>query len=137
MNIFFVSLFGHREINDLWQLENKLFPILKNLIRAKQFVTFFVGRHGEFDEYSASLVKRAQKELGSENSCLTLVLPYTLAGLEYYEKYYDEVIIPIDTHPKYAITLKNRWAVEQSDLVITFVERKTGGAYEAMKYAES
>ena len=58
---------------------------------------------------------------------------------EYYEKYYDNILIPesIDgAHPKLAITLKNRWMVEQSDLVIVNVEDNKGGAYMAMKYAE-
>ncbi len=40
-------------------------------------------------------------------------------------------------HPKSAITLKNRWMIEQSDLVIVYVERDKGGAYAAMKYAEN
>ncbi len=56
-----------------------------------------------------------------ERSDLTLVLPYIVSGLEYYEKYYDNVLIP-DTlyrvHPKRAITLRNRWMVENSELII-------------------
>ena len=87
----------------------------------------------------ASLIKRVQKEVGSDNNDLTLVLPYTMADVEYYEKYYDSVIIPelVDgVHPKFAITLKNRWMVEQADLVIVNVEHRKGGAYTAMKYAE-
>lgn len=74
-----------------------------------------------------------------ENNDITLVLPYMVADLEYYEKYYDSIIIPesvYGVHPKSAITLKNRWMIEQSDLVIVYVARKKGGAYTAMKYAE-
>ena len=70
---------------------------------------------------------------------MNLVLPYTVANLEYYEKYYDGIIIPetvYGAHPKIAITLKNRWMVEQSELVITYVTRKKGGAYAALKYAQ-
>jgi hypothetical protein len=60
-------------------------------------------------------------------------------GVEYYEKYYDHIIVPesvYGVHPKVAITLKNRWMVEQSDLVIAYIERDKGGAYKAIKYAE-
>ena len=70
---------------------------------------------------------------------ITLVLPYTVADIEYYEKYYDSVIIPeslYGAHPKFAITLKNRWMIERSDLVIIYAERESGGAYAAMKYAK-
>lgn len=139
MNVFTVSLFGHRKINDLRRLNDELTPIIKDLIQTKLYVAFLIGRNGEFDEYAASVIKHAQKQLGKENNDITLALPYTVADIEDYEKYYDSIIIPEDlygVHPKSAITLKNRWMIEQSDLVIVYVERKEGGAYSAMKYAE-
>ena len=55
---------------------------------------------------------------------ITLVLTYKVADVEYYEKYYDNIIIPENVygaHPKSAITLKNRWMVEQSELVIVYI----------------
>ena len=139
MNVFTVSLFGHREIDDLRQLENRLVPIIKEVIQTKSYVAFLIGRNGEFDEYAASIIKRTQKEMGKENNDITLVLPYAVARLAYYEKYYDNIVIPerlYGVHPKSAITLKNRWMVDMSDLVIAYVERTNGGAYEALKYAE-
>ncbi len=100
---------------------------------------FPIGRNGEFDEYAASAVKGVQRAVGKHNSELILVLPYKVAALKDYEKYYDNIIIPdrVDgAHPKAAITLRNKWMVEQSDLVIVYIERDTGGAYVAMTYAE-
>ncbi len=139
MNVFTVSLFGHREIDSMWQLNERLAPIIKELIQTKMYVSFFVGRNGVFDEYAASVIKQMQKELGKENNDMTLVLPYKVSNLEYYEKYYDSIMIPecvYDAHPKSAITLKNRWMVECSDLVLVYVERNKGGAYAALKYAK-
>ena len=138
MTIFTVSLFGHRKIEDLWQLNKQLAPIIKELIQTKQYVSFLIGRNGEFDEFAASVIKCVQKEVGKENNDITLVLPYTVANLEYYENYYDNVIIPENVygvHPKSAIPLKNRWVIEQSNLVIVYVEHDQGGAYAAIKYA--
>ena len=66
MEFFTVSLFGHREIEDLRLLEYKLTPIIKGLIQTKSYVSFFIGRNGEFDEYAASVIKRIQKEEGRE-----------------------------------------------------------------------
>ncbi len=51
---------------------------------------------------------------------------------------YDSVIIPneiSEAHPKNAISLRNRWMIENSDLVIAYVNRKGGGAYKAIEYA--
>jgi len=139
MNIFTVSLFGHREIDDVRRLDDGLVPMLQELIQTKSYVAFLVGRNGAFDEYAASVIKGIQKKIGKENNEMTLVLPYTVANFEYYKEYYDSVFIPegvYGAHHKAAITLKNRWMVEQSDLVIVYVERQRGGAYAAMKYAE-
>ena len=139
MDIYTVSLFGHRTIDDLRQLDNLLTPIIKKLVQTRLYVTFLIGRNGEFDEYAASVIKRVQKEVGKENNDMTLVLPYTVTDLKYYEEYYDNIVIPesvYGAHPKSAITLKNRWMIEQSDHVIVYVVRDTGGAYTAMKYAK-
>ena len=67
---------------------------------------------------------------------MTLVLPYTVKDVEYYQKYYDNVLIPIKAHPKAAITLRNKWMVENSNLVLVYVINSHGGAFEAMRYAE-
>ena len=139
MDIFTVSLFGHRKIDDLRKLNDRLTPIIKKLIKTKTYVAFLIGRNGEFDEYAASVIKFVQRELGKENNDITLVLPYTVSDIEYYEKYYDGIIIPEElygVHPKSAITLRNQWMIERSDLVIAYAEHKKSGAYTAMKYAE-
>jgi hypothetical protein len=139
MSVFTVSLFGHREIHDILQLENLLFPIIKELLRANLFVVFLIGRNGDFDELAASVIKQTQKELKKENSSITLVLPYPLAEMEYYADYYDDIIIPDivhRVHPKSAITLRNHWMVEQSDTVIVYSKHNKGGAFEALNYAK-
>ena len=113
--------------------------MITELIQTKYYVSFLIGRNGEFDECAASVIKRVRKEKGKENSDITLVLPYAVADLEYYEGYYDSIVIPevaSCAHPKSAITLKNRWMIQQSDLVIVLVEHETGGAHQAIKYAK-
>ena len=82
MKIYTVSFFGHRKLYDLRQIDERLSPLIKKLIQTKQYVAFLIGRHGEFDEYAASVIKRVQKEIGSDNNDLTLVIPYTVADIE-------------------------------------------------------
>lgn len=98
---------------------------------------FYIGRNGDFDEFVASVIKRVQKQLDRGNSALILTLLYTVKDIEYYENYYDEIVIPDSigkAHPKAAITLRNRWMAETCDLVICYIEREEGGAYAAVKY---
>lgn len=139
MDIFRVTFFGHRAVWNIRELEAKLIPILKNVMDTHTYIEFYIGRNGEFDEIVASIIKRLKKEREMSYNILILVLPYTVKDMEYYEKYYDEMIIPESigkAHYKNAISLRNRWMVDQADLVIVNVERQSGGAYTAMRYAE-
>ncbi len=138
MELYRVSFIGHSKINNTRHIEKRLQEILKNLIQTKEFVEFYIGRNGDFDILVASEIKRVQKSLGHQNSSLILVLPYKMKDGEYYEKYYDEIYYPIDsaTHFKSAITKRNQWMIDNSDLLIAFVETDFGGAYTTLKYAQ-
>ena len=134
-----IVFFGHRDFSDCQMIEKRLYPLLAELIQTKPFVEIYLGRNGAFDLYTATIVKRVQKAIGNDNSDLICVLPYSQKDMEYYLGYYDHVIIPEHiekVHPKGAITKRNRWMVEQADLLICYVEREEGGAYAALKYAE-
>lgn len=57
---------------------------------------------------------------------------------EIYENDYDEIIIPSElagVHPKSAITKRNRWMVDKSELIICYIQRDFGGAFDTIKYA--
>ena len=140
MDIYRVTFIGHRRIYDISEIEEKLAPILTELLSTKEYVEFYIGRNGDFDEIAASVIKRIQKQTDRNNSSLILVLPYVVKDIEYYSEYYDEVIIPYiieKAHPKSAITLRNRWLIDLSDMLISYTERNTGGAYATEKYAVS
>ena len=139
MDIYRVAFFGHRRIDKLGEIEERLVPILRELILTKKYIEFYIGRNGEFDEFVASVIKRVQKQLDRGNSAMILTLPYTVKDIEYYAGYYDEIVIPdaiCKAHPKAAITLRNRWMVDTADLVIAYIEHEQGGAYAAVRYAE-
>lgn len=135
--IYRIAMFGHRDFNCHRQLEERLIPVLRDLIRKKKFIEIYMGRDGEFDTYAATLVKRVQKDYDDYHAIeFNLVLPYPKKDMEDFEKYYDRVDIPISAHPKLAITKRNEWMVEQADLVICYIERESGGAYKAVQYAK-
>ena len=55
-----------------------------------------------------------------------------------YAELYDDIIIPpeiIGIHYKAAIKARNRWMVDNSDLIICYIIRNYGGAADAVKYA--
>ena len=139
MEIYRIAFIGHREIYQHQRLEERIEKIIKDKLREKEYVEFYVGRNGDFDISIASAIKRAQKAIGHHNSSLILLQPYPMKDDIYYEQFYDEIEYPIDskTHPKSAITKRNQWMVEHADLLVAFVEEnRNGGALNTLKYAE-
>jgi len=134
--VYTIALFGHRDFSEHVNLERRLMKILEKLLCVRELVEIYIGRNGEFDIFSASVIKRFQKATDDKRCELTLVLPYTVKDIEDFQKYYDNVTIPIKAHPKAAITSRNKWMVENSDLVLVYVKNSHGGAYKAMRYAE-
>ena len=143
MNIFTVSFFGHRIINNPCLIQAQLEKVIRDLLISKDYVEFLVGRSGEFDLLVSSMVRKAQREVRDDNSALVLVLPYMTAELRDNERnfseYYDEIEICHESsivHFKGAHQIRNWTLVCRSDLSVFFVERKSGGAYQTMRYAE-
>ena len=133
-----ISFIGHREIYGCnW--ENRLEKIITEAIRSHDVVELYIGRNGDFDIMAASVIKRIQRNFDKHKSSLNLVLPYRVKDIEYYEKYYDDIILPLDTntHPKAAITKRNQWMIDNSDLLVAYVEpNRKGGALAAFQYAQ-
>ena len=143
MEIFTVSFFGYREIDNVVQIERNLEDKITELIRTKQYVEFLVGREGEFDILAASVVRRVKKQMDYGNCSLIWVLPYMKAEFRDNEKnfleYYDDVEVceqSAKAHYKAAMQIRNRAMVDRSDLVICCIQRKGGGAYKTVQYAE-
>ena len=61
MNLFAVSFFGHREIDDPFVIERQLESIIRELLLTKEYVEFLVGRDGEFDQLVSSTVRRCKR----------------------------------------------------------------------------
>lgn len=143
MNIFTVSFFGHRIIDRPFHIEQQLEKLIRELLTEKEYVEFLVGRDGEFDQLVSSSVRRCKRAIRDDNSALVWVMPYETAEYrdneDAFHNYYDEVEVcgtSAGGHFKGAHQKRNGEMVDRSDLVVFFVERETGGAYQTMRYAE-
>lgn len=76
LDIYTVSFFGHREVDNLRYVEDQLFELIRDLLGSKEYVEFLVGRNGEFDQTVSSAIKRVKRSYRNDNCCHTLVLPY-------------------------------------------------------------
>lgn len=143
MYIRTVAFFGHRQVDDYFEIRKQVETVVRNLMSDRIYTEFLVGRNGEFDELAASVVREVRRDIGEEFCSLVLILPYVSTNNEDYwkqlEGFYDEIEVcdeSAQTHYKSAFRIRNRNIVDRADKIIFYVKRKKGGAYEAMKYAE-
>ena len=136
-----VSFFGHRIIEQPLLIEQSLEELISSLLRSKEYVEFLVGRNGDFDQLVSSAICRCKREIREDNSAHVWVLPYATADYrdneEDYRAYYDEIEVfdSAGKHFKAAFQARNRNMVDRADLVVFYVERNEGGAYQTMRYA--
>ena len=142
MNIFTVAFFGHRIIDNPFPVEQKLEKIIRELLHNKEYVEFLVGRDGDFDQLVSSTVRRCKRAVRDDNSALVWVMPYETAEYrdneEAFHNYYDDVAVcgaSAVGHFKGAHQKRNREMVDRSDLVVCYIERENGGAWQTVKYA--
>lgn len=142
MNIYTVCFFGHRYVDEPNRIDLQIYELICNLIRKKDYVDFLVGRDGEYDQLVSSAIIRAKRNVFDANSSLIWIMPYKKAeyinNCEDYDKYYDAVEIcekSAGCHPKAAITIRNQYMIDKSDLCVFYVNHKNGGAWNSFKYA--
>ena len=63
MNIYTVSFFGHRFIEEPLLIEKRIEILLRKLLREKEYIEFLVGRDGEFDQLVSYLDAATQQQV--------------------------------------------------------------------------
>ena len=130
--------FGHRYVFE--NLISKLDNAVDEAI-TQGCELFYTGAMGDFDSLFSSAVRSAKKVY--PHIKLIGVKPYFTNDIntdkDYYAALYDDIIIPDELagiHPKAAIKARNRWMIDNSDIVLIYTVRNFGGAYEAKRFAE-
>ena len=125
------TFFGHRDTPK--ETEPALRLTLIDLIENKNATVFYVGNHGNFD----AMVRRQLEDL----SKIYPIKYYVV--LAYMPSKKDEPdensILPEGTETvprRFAINYRNKWMLNKSDIVVTYVTRNFGGAWEFKQMAE-
>ena len=131
-----IAFTGHSSISDKDNVKKTVKQLLLKIIPENGGVTFYLGGYGDFDEICASVCRELKAKYRDLET--VFVTPY-LKKIEtnYKLGLYDSSIYPPleSVPPKYAISKRNEWMVENSDIIIAFVKRR-GGAYKTLLYAK-
>ena len=130
--------FGHREVFE--NLSDRISSAVR-MAAEQGCEIFYTGAMGRFDEMFSSEVRALKKDF--PNIKLIRVMPYMTNEIktqgDYLYTLYDGILVPTelaDVHYKAAITKRNQWIIQRSELVIVYTRRNFGGAYNAKRYAE-
>lgn len=123
------TFFGHKDTPK--EIEPTLRSTLIDLIENKNVNAFYVGNNGNFD----TMVRHQLEDLS-----LTYPIAYSIV-LAYLptENNLTNTIYPegLETVPKrFAISWRNKWMIQQSDVVVTYVTHNFGGAAQFKTLAE-
>ena len=128
-----VTFFGHKDTPK--ETEPTLRATLINLIENHNAVNFYVGNNGNFD----IMVRHVLEELSVIYPIqYSVVLAYLPVQKDENENL-KNTIIPesIETVPKrFAISYRNKWMIDHSDIVVTYVTHNFGGASQFKEMAE-
>ena len=127
------TFFGHADTTE------KIVPILQaeivRLIENREVTHFFVGNHGNFDRLVAHTLKELKQRYPHIN--YTIVLAYFPVSPNIYDQENSLYPVGIESVPKrFAILWRNRWMLDRSQFVITYVHSPSGGAAKFKVLAE-
>ena len=129
------TFFGHRDCPGT--IKPKLREVLIELITNHGVNMFYIGHQGQFDAYVRSELKILKQEYPQIN--YAVVLAYMPGKQTDYDDYSDTMLPEgIEfVHPRYAISWRNNWMLNQSDYVVTYITHPYGGAAQFAKKAKN
>ena len=129
-----VTFYGHREVQEPEKVWKWLNETVSGLIRDGADC-FSLGGYGGFDRMALSVVNKAKEAHPGVRAIL--VLPYLDRSMDL-DAYDGSVYPPLEKVPRrYAISRRNRWMVDQADVVVAYVIHEWGGAATTLRYAEA
>lgn len=131
-----VTFCGHSDFVPSTAVEARLLSVLGSQIGDSP-AELLLGGYGNFDRFALRCGRIFQQT--HPQVSLVYVTPYmiterqTSVGAEY-----DGIVYPPleNVPPRYAILHRNRYMVEQADLVIACITRSRGGAYQTFLHAQ-
>lgn len=134
------SFFGHRDFLADEETTKKLKETITDLIINKNITNFYIGARGMFDSFCLQCLKELKK---SFPQIKIILIAENLAKISnevektHIERTYDEVIYPSleNCPPKYIISHKNEWIINNSNFIIFYVNYSWGGASKFLDMA--
>lgn len=125
--------FGHKDTP--LNICEKLEAAIEELITEDGANRFLLRNQGNFDMITFNILRKMKLKHPDISYCVVLAyMPTGKAAGCLYD--YSETLLPEgieSVHPRFAISWRNKWMINESDTVVAYVTRTWGGA---AKYVE-
>ena len=137
-----ISFIGHSFVFPEKEVKEILQEQIINNIPHSTPVTCYTGGYGDFDQICAHVCKGSKKEY--QNIEVVYITPYLNQSEQTKIKLMQEsglcdssIYPPIENIPlKFAILKRNEWMIDNSDMIIAYVNHSFGGAYKSLLFAK-
>ena len=128
-----ITFCGHSKLYNSDIIKDRLTRELRSLSEQGTH-TFYLGGYGDFDLLAAKVLHKLKPEYPELESILILPYPDRQVDVSLYD---GTIYPPLENVPKrYAISHRNRWMVDQADMVIAYVDHDWGGAAKSLAMAQ-
>lgn len=126
------TFFGHRDTPA--EIKPLLREVLLDLIEQQRIKQFYIGNNGNFDSMVRSLLSEFERTHGIQ---YVIVLAYLPKKTDPFFEDYTMLPDGIENIPRrFAIDYRNRWLIDHTDVVVTYVAHNFGGASKFKAIAE-
>ncbi|MBQ8683358.1 MAG: hypothetical protein IJ518_02430 [Clostridia bacterium] len=126
------TFFGHRDAPK--DVEKPLRDVLVELITQRHVTHFLVGEQGAFDRMVIGQLRALQDIYPQISSTVVLAYHPCEQKTAHPNTLYPEGLERVPR--RFAIAARNRWMVEQADIVVTYVRSPAGGAAQFQRLAK-
>lgn len=130
------TFFGHRDCPS--SIKPKLREVLVDLIENRRVDMFYVGNKGTFDAMVRLVLRELAQQYPQINYGVVLErMPRKQNESETTD--YSDTMLPEgieEVPPRFAISWRNKWMLQRSDYVVTYITHSWGGAAHSAEMAE-
>ena len=119
------TFFGHSDIFE--DIGVRLETVIRELITQKGVDKFYIGTHGSFDNLCFKKLEKLASEYDFDYKKVLAKIPGKRAEGDRID--YSKTIVPDgieNAYFKYRINFRNKWMIEHSDYVVTYIKNPYG-----------
>lgn len=137
-----ITFAGHSLITSIDCIKKMVKEQIRNIIVDSEMVVCYLGGYGDFDNICALACKELKREYSGIE--VVYIAPYIslseqakIKEMQSWGLCDSSIYPPIENvPPRFAISKRNEWMIENADLIIAYVDHNFGGAYKSLQVAK-